>query len=438
MSTALTMSIQVHFLSIFLLMSFSGHALAGKMILGELGLSCYDVCFDNGLNCNPQTVATHNTSDVFGELGVHCKRLVPDWCCVDQPSYEPSTGSCLGYVGAPEAVVCQGSFNSTRRICNCETPTPHAGPFGTGYSEGFLNTEERTMFSWVLPNSVKAGKPITGVMTHFWLTTGYAPKHTSTDNVTLKYYVDGEQEASIEYQPALASGVGFADDQAPWGTKWFGKGAKTGAWFWNFRVPFQKSIRITSYSNHSVEVYMILRGAPNVPIHIGHVPVPPTAKLLQFRTHAKYNPLDFVRLVDLPTGQGLFFMHTLSVASGDMNFLEGCYHGYSPYDQGWPGTVFSTGTEDFFDSAFYFNGGEFHLPVSGYTHQGTRSNGTGVTWSAYRFHEEDPIPFEDGFRFEWRNGDMRDKSNIKCLIRTGGKISWNPTVSEVIAYAWVY
>ena len=64
--------------------------------------------------------------------------------------------------------------------------------------------------------------------------------------------------------------------------------------------------------------------------------------------------------------------------------------------------------------------------------------GLGVAWSAYRFHEEDPVPFEDSFRFERRNGDMRDRSNIKCLILEGGNISWNPTDFHVIANAWVY
>ena len=62
--------------------------------------------------------------------------------------------------------------------------------------------------------------------------------------------------------------------------------------------------------------------------------------------------------------------------------------------QEFPGTLLSTGTEDYFDSAWYFNAGEFHLPVSGFTHFNQSDNQ--VAWSAYRFHEMDPLLFNNG------------------------------------------
>ena len=98
----------------------------------------------------------------------------------------------------------------------------------------------------------------------------------------------------------------------------------------------------------------------------------------------------------------------------------------------------STGTEDYFDSAWYFDGGQFHLPVSGYTHFAQLSNSS-VTWSAYRFHEMDPLVFNDGFRLVWRNGDAIDpQTNLKCFIEIGGDIVGTPTVSDITSYAWVY
>jgi len=46
----------------------------------------------------------------------------PVWCCEDQSSFEPSTGQCLGYVAAPQAVACQGAYPTTQRVCTmCET-----------------------------------------------------------------------------------------------------------------------------------------------------------------------------------------------------------------------------------------------------------------------------------------------------------------------------
>ncbi len=45
------------------------------------------------------------------------------------------------------------------------------------------------------------------------------------------------------------------------------------------------------------------------------------------------NPLDFLRVIDVPSGSGVVFMTTLAVQSGNLNFLEGCYHAYSPYNR---------------------------------------------------------------------------------------------------------
>ena len=38
---------------------------------------------------------------------------------------------------------------------------------------------------------------------------------------------------SIQFVTNLVAGAGFDDQTAPWGTKWIGKGAKSGGWFNN-------------------------------------------------------------------------------------------------------------------------------------------------------------------------------------------------------------
>ena len=63
-------------------------------------------------------------------------------------------------------------------------------------------------------------------------------------------------------------------------------------------------------------------------------------------------------------------MHTLAFDAPNLNTLEACYHLHSPYSEPWPGRLLSSVTEDFFDSAYYFNAGQFHLLVSGFTHIG--------------------------------------------------------------------
>jgi len=206
----------------------------------------------------------------------------------------------------------------------------------------------------------------------------------------------------------------------------------------NFRIPFQKSVRVTVQNlvKDSGGFYIIVRGAPELPINIGGVDIPSNAKLLLQRVEKVVKPLEFVPVADVPLGKGLFFMHTLYVQSNNLNFLEGCYHQYAPYNQNFPGTVLSTGTEDYFDSGWYFNAGFFTLPVSGMTL--LESTSSSATVSAYRFHETDPLPFDNGLLLHWRNGDTVDPAGRKCYMQSGGNIVGSPGPSNVVSYGWVY
>lgn len=117
--------------------------------------------------------------------------------------------------------------------------------------------------------------------------------------------------------------------------------------------------------------------------------------------------------------------------------MEGCFHYYDDKRTEFPGMLLSTGMEDYFDSAFYFNGGEFHYPVSGNTHQSNVDNV--YKWSGYRFHDMDPLVFQKGMRFQWRNGDVNDPiSGLKCISQKTTNVCGNPQKSHLTAYAWVY
>ena len=73
----------------------------------------------------------------------------------------------------------------------------------------------------------------------------------------------------------------------------------------------------------------------------------------------------------MPKGhEGLVFMTALAVNNSGtgVGFLEGCPHLFDPPDAAWPGILLGSGTEDYFDSGWYFNAGEFRLPVAGDTH----------------------------------------------------------------------
>jgi len=329
-------------------------------------------------------------------------------------------------------VQCGGMYPTTQRLCNCQPVNQNTdmSAFSIGISGGAVTTTETDFFAWSLASGTW------GTMLHFWIT-------GSNDvilNTTIRYYMDGETTASIQFNPGMAAGTGFADPQAPWGTKWIGKGAADGSWFNNIPMPFQKNIRCTwqCSSGNFGGMYVIARGAPNIPLQIGNVVMPSTARLNLIVQNVVLQPLQYFDIATFPAGtRGYHFFHTLAVQTGNENFLEGCYRFYSPPNQAYPGTLLATGTEDYFDSGWYFNAGEFHMPVSGFTHYAT--SGNSLTWSAYRFHEMDPLLFTNGFRLTWRNGDAIDpQTGLKCFIQTGGNVVGSPTQSNVLSYAWVY
>ncbi len=98
---------------------------------------------------------------------------------------------------------------------------------------------------------------------------------------------------------------------------------------------------------------------------------------------SSYKALEFVPMVNVPSGAGAHFMITMAVQSKTMDFLEGCVHAYFDGNTEFPGVLLSTGTEDYFESAFYFNGGQYKLPDAGFTHQD--KSGGNFRWSAYRY-----------------------------------------------------
>ena len=115
--------------------------------------------------------------------------------------------------------------------------------------------------------------------------------------------------------------------------------------------------------------------------------------------------------------------------------MEGCHRVYTPHTVTFPGFLISTGTEDYFDSAFYFNAGQFHQENAGLTHLLRNDNTSEL--SAYRLHDDDPIFFQNGFQFVWRIGDVSDTNGLKCTAIKGDPAG-SPQPTTITAYTWVY
>eukprot|EP00729_Bicosta_minor_P014382 gene14382-25916_t len=153
--------------------------------------------------------------------------------------------------------------------------------FGTGKSEFLITPEETVLFNY----NVSAPESY-GVFTHFWIT-GSPAGGGGSDNATVRYYIDGEETASIEFKPPLATGVGF-DDLAVWGTE---KAAKVTLQHWT--APNSTAPQIG---------YAIVRGAENIPIKVGDLELPgASARLALHKIESvTYQPLactDTIRIL---------------------------------------------------------------------------------------------------------------------------------------------
>lgn len=51
-----------------------------------------------------------------------------------------------------------------------------------------------------------------GCLSHFW----FGGNFGGVENTRIRYYVDGEEKASIDMQLYMGHGIGFNDNKAPW------------------------------------------------------------------------------------------------------------------------------------------------------------------------------------------------------------------------------
>jgi len=271
-------------------------------------------------------------------------------------------------------------------------------------------------------------------MTYFWTTSTWG----FFDQTRIKYYIDDEQLPSINGQLFMMHGIGYGV-QTMFGHERAGKGANTGGLYNTYRIPFSKRVRVTLTLPEGVNdglAWFIFRGVENSDIvslsYDTHLYDPLTRLKLYTNERVTLKPLQFLDMVNT-NKSGALFQVTLNINStAPVNFIEGCIRAH--VNQGKSMIVLGTGIEDYFQSAFTFNGGEFRYPGAGLNIKFPGDTGL----SAYKFHTDDPFLFNDGLRLTIRNGDTFDpKTNLKCMDE-GGQPVGNPQPSVVTTYAWVY
>ena len=266
------------------------------------------------------------------------------------------------------------------------------------------------------------------------------------ERMRIRIYIDGEAEASLDFQLLLAHGIGFTETlekpNIPWGTRRLAHAADGGIYN-TYRIPFSKSFRVTAMHPVGGAFFYIIRGVENLSVVVGDLDLPLNTRLRLYKNvDVKLSPLEFITLTNVSNTAGLLYQVTLVGNSTDFNYLEACFR--ARIDGAANTTWLSSGTEDFFLSAYYFNRGVFHFDNSGLTYL---SSNPGSAMSAYKFFENDPLLFTKSLELVWRCGETINTNN-------GCPNDWPPPIPSesadlggsspkladtvVTTYAWVY
>ncbi|MEX0321707.1 MAG: DUF2961 domain-containing protein [Puniceicoccaceae bacterium] len=268
-----------------------------------------------------------------------------------------------------------------------------------------------------------------GVLNHLWI----GGKHT--DSVRIRYYIDGEAEASIDMDLYMGHGIGFKEPRAPWANRYMGKIGKNSGLHNNYQIPFGKSVRVTAQiqtypeDEANPQLWWIIRGIENGKVQIGKRTLPDEARLKLYRKEDyTAKPMEEVELFNSNKSGAVFLVAVAakSVPGGRrLTYLEGCVRGYFP-DQREP-LLMSSGMEDYFLGTYYFNTGYFVSDTGGLTHINKKVG----SFSAFRIHDADPVFFSDGMSMTVRNGETMHGT-------IEGEHFLEPPSTTYTTYTWVY
>ena len=270
-----------------------------------------------------------------------------------------------------------------------------------------------------------------GCLTHFW----FGGNFDGVEDTRIRYYVDGEEKPSIDMQLYLGHGIGFNDNHAPWANRYAGKIGRRNGIFNNYRIPFGTGVKVTAQrsakSAKDPAIWWIIRGVENLRPTLGGVELPATARLKLLRVEDQIvPPLQEFPLVDVP-GKGAVFQVTIAAEGQDgpdkqLSYLEACMRAYT--DGKDEPILLSSGLEDYFLGTYYFDTGRYHTDTAGLTH----FDKPAARFSAYRYHDADPLFFQNGLRLTCRNGETEHGT------REGRVAYKNPPITKYTTYAWVY
>lgn len=261
-----------------------------------------------------------------------------------------------------------------------------------------------------------------GCLTHMW----FGGDFPGYDKTRIRVYIDGEDKASIDMELGLGIGVGFGDPAAPWGIARMGKTGNPSGIYNTFHIPFTQSIRVTAQLGQGASgdppFWWIIRGTENLPVYVANVRLPDGARLRLYKLeNFRAKPLEEFDLCKTEHAGELYLVTIAAHSKENFNFLEAQMRAY--VDGSETPMMLSSGLEDYFLGTYYFNRGKYYTPVAGMTHMDDKDK----SFSAYRFHDDDPIFFQKGLRLTCRCGE-----------KAGEHVFGQPMETTYTTYVWLY
>jgi hypothetical protein len=267
-----------------------------------------------------------------------------------------------------------------------------------------------------------------GCLTHMW----FGADWLGYEKTRVRIFVDGEPTPSIDMELGIGHGYGFGDNAAPWGSEKVGKTGYPSGVYNTYRIPFGTSIRVTAQrhkdSPDGAPFWWIIRGTDNLPATIGGVRLPEQArlKLHKVENHTA-KPLEEISLCDVKCAGAVYQVTIVAKGLRDtggwkgLSYLESCIRAY--VDGAGEPLILSSGLEDYFLGTYYFNRGRYANALAGLTHFDQANQ----AFSAYRFHDNDPVVFQQALRL-----------TVRCGEQVEGRTIGSPPETQYTTYAWVY
>ena len=319
------------------------------------------------------------------------------------------------------AVPCSHAMASDMSRAAAGTSVDQLRTFGTAGKAVYPFTEgdktEATLFS-------HDGK---GCLTHMW----FGGKWENYEKMRIRVYVDGEKTASIDMELFLGHGIGYKDEFGPWGTRRIGKTGQPSGIYNTYRIPFGKSVWVTAQlaegDKNNKRFWYIIRGVENLDVEFSGIHLPDNARLRLYKLE-NYTAQTLEEFDMCNTKRpGMLYQVTIAAHSSRHTFLESCVRAY--IDGTDEPLMLSSGLEDYFLGTYFFNRGMYHNDVAGLTHLSKEDH----SFSAYRFHEADPILFKKGLRLTVRCGEQVENQTHNERLQT-----WKAPPTTYTTYVWIY